>query len=308
MPSALSVGGHIVQVVVGEMDRQETEQEIQFAAALLGAARVRFASLGDLDDPKPNSVLSEERKATAYEPIHTIVVRHRSRAVDNLERTFDLMFDDGQSRLLAYPYSLYSLIRAAIESAALALWVITPNTKAARVIRSLQLTYRDTQERLQFTKLIADDADITVEQARCDGIIVRLTELKNTVGSLRQRTLTNPPKYGDVLRSLSGGGPGGGGRQQFGLDSPLVAWKISTAFIHGSSQVVQALSDFRQLTEFTDGIASAEVTPSLRVLAGTIHAAVDLITRADDRYGHLATHDYVDRPVGQESAGAAGGD
>lgn len=267
------------------------------ATLLLQIAKRQLDALTSPAPPRPGSILHEEgERHTTYEPIYTVVVQHRARATDNLERAFDLMFDAGSAQVLAYPYSLYSLIRTAIESAALALWVIDSEHKTVRVFRSLQLTYRDTNERYQFVKLVAPDAYIASERARQAKVIARLTELKDTVGALRQKPLKDPPKYTEILRAVSERTMRDD-TSRYSLASPLVIWKISSAFIHGSGQLVQALSDFRQVTEFNSGIATFEVTPSLQMLAGALHATVDLVARADRRFTQLATHDYAGRLV-----------
>ncbi len=91
----------------GVHDRQETSEDVQKAILLLRIARQRFDALAPPAPPLPGSVLHEEgRRHTAYEPIDTIVVQHRARAADNLERAFDLMFNLGEAQILAYPYSL----------------------------------------------------------------------------------------------------------------------------------------------------------------------------------------------------------
>jgi hypothetical protein len=283
--------------MIGTHDRVETEADIQKAIVLLQIAKQEFDALNAPDPPLPGSMLYEEgRRHTAYEPLDTVVIQHRARAADNLERAFDLMFDLPNAQVLAYPYALYSLIRTAIESAAVALWVIDSERKAPRVLRSLQLTYRDTVERRQFFELIAPDDYVAAELVRQSKILDRLAELKDTVGTLRQKPLTGPPKYTEILKSVSAH-TGRSGPSRYELTSPLVIWKMCSAFIHGSHQLVQALSDFRQVTEFRDGIASVEVTPSLQTLAAALHAAVTLLSRADRRFVHLATHDYGGRLV-----------
>lgn len=190
--------------VIGAHDRQETEADMQKAILLLQIAKQQLDTLTQPPPPLPGSVLDEEgRRNTAYEPIDTVVIQHRARATDNLERIFDLMFDARSAQVLAFPYSLYSLIRTAIESSALALWVIDSEHKATRVFRSLHLTYRDTNERYQFVKLVAPDVYIAAERARQVKIIARLTELKDTVGALKQKPLKDPPKYTEILRAVS---------------------------------------------------------------------------------------------------------
>lgn len=280
----------------GAHDRLESEADMQKAILLLQLAKQQLEALTPPAPPHAGSMLDVEAKHTAYEPIDTVVVQHRARAVENLERAFDLMFDMQNARVLAYPFSIYSLIRAAIESAATAFWVLESDRKANRVLRSLQLTYRDTTDRRKFIELVAPAGEVAAERSRYERILARLTELKNTVGVLKQKPLGNPPKYTRILevvseRNIRDGVAG------YSFASPLVIWKISSAFIHGSNQLVQALSDFRQVTEFKNGIATVEVTPNMQMLAGSIRVTVDLIARGDRRFAHLATHDYAGRPV-----------
>lgn len=137
---------------------------------------------------------------------------------------------------------------------------------------------------------------VASERARERKVTARLTELKDTVGQLRQKPLTVPPRYTEILKSVSTNTPHNGSAR-YSLASPLVIWKISTAFIHGSGQLVHALSDFRQVTEFQDGVATVEVKPSVQMLAGALSATVNLITRGDQRFTYLATHDYAGRTV-----------
>lgn len=72
---------------------------------------------------------------------------------------------------------------------------------------------------------------------------------------------------------------------------------MSSAFLDSSQQTVRALSDARQMDQFSDGIASFEITPNLQMLAVSIRTCVVLITKRDERYVHLATHVYANRPA-----------
>lgn len=126
--------------------------------------------------------------------------------------------------------------------------------------------------------------------------IDRLNQLKDTVGPLRQVELGPPPRYTAILTAVSPKRRDSN-RVGYEISSPLVVWKVSSAFLHGSEQVVRALSDVRQMDEFTDGVASFEITPSIQMLAVSIRTCVDLIAQLDERYIYLATHDYAGRSV-----------
>lgn len=60
---------------------------------------------------------------------------------------------------------------------------------------------------------------------------------------------------------------------------------------------MRALSDVRQMNDFTDGVASFEITPSTQMLAVSISTCVALIEQLDERYAHLARNDYAGRLV-----------
>lgn len=281
-------------IMIGEHDRQESESEEQQAIRVLQAARHQFQGLSDIiDAPRPGSVLMLEREHTAREPIDLLVMAQRSRAVENLERLFAMMIDDENRRVLAYPFSGYSLIRASIEASSVGLWLIQSDVKKTRVLRALQLSYRHAADALHLAETIADVVTIREVKEQTDRILGRLNELKDTVAPLRQSTLGPPPKYTDILKSVSRrvAGP----RSPYSINSPLVIWKISSAFLHGSDSLTRALSDMRQTADFDDGIATFEITPSLRMLASSAAICVDQLLFLDQRYTHLATHDHAGR-------------
>ncbi|WP_156475701.1 hypothetical protein [Pseudoclavibacter helvolus] len=270
---------------------------MQQAISALLLAKREFESLAEVPTPLPGSILAVEgERHTTFERIDVVSSKHRARARDNLERLFELMIDDGNARILSYPYALYSLIRTAIESAALSYWVIEPDKKASRVERCLRLTFRDTNDRYDFVASIAPASVRRAESARKTKTLTRLSELKDTVGALKQKHLSDPPRYSDILRSMSDRSRHGS-PHTFAIDSPYVVWKMSSAFIHGSGQVIDILSEMRQVTEFQDGQASAEITASYQALATATLAIVRLIYRAEVRYTYLATHDHSKRPL-----------
>ena len=280
----------------GNHDRQESDEQMQLAVRVIQEVRVRYRDLADqLPPPLSGSMLDVERAHTAREPVDTLVMTHRARASENLDRVFEMMIDDDNERLLAYPFSLYSLIRTAVEAAATSLWLIKSSKKKDRVLRALQLAYRNSQEALRFAELIKGKNGAAPARQGTAKTIDRLNQLKNTVGPLRQIELGPPPRYTAILTAVSP--KSADSNRGHELSSPLVVWSMSSAFLHGSGQVVRALSDVRQMDKFTDGVASFEITPSIQMLAVSIRTCVELIAQLDERYTYLATHDYAGRFV-----------
>ena len=282
--------------MIGNHDRQESDEQMQLGIRVIQEVRSRYRDLVDqLSPPLSGSMLDVERAHTAREPVDTLVMAHRARASENLDRVFELMIDDDNEQLLAYPFSLYALIRSAVEAAATSMWLIKSSKKKDRVLRALQLAYRNSQEALRFAELIRGRSGAAPARQGTAKTIDRLNQLKDTVGPLRQIELGPPPKYTAILTAVSPKLTGN--RAGYALSSPLVVWSMSSAFLHGSGQVVRALSDVRQTDEFTDGVASFEITPSIQMLAVSIRTCVELIAELDERYTYLATHDYAGRLV-----------
>jgi hypothetical protein len=287
--------------MIGQHDRQEAEADVQIAINYLRDVKKQYEQLGEHTAPHPGSVLHSERRHTAYTSIDTAVAELRARATDNLDQLFESMVDEENGLLLARPYAQYSMIRAVIESAATALWLIQSESKATRVLRCLQLSFRDANDRYSFSVLVRSrkkPGAVLSERERRDKVIKRLNELKDTVGQLKQRELGYPPKYTEILKSVSEAHRPKGEPATYDLTSPLVVWKVSSAFLHGNSHTVKALSDVRQLTEFTEGIAQFEVTPNLGLIAASIGTCVATLSQLDERYTYLARHDHAGRPVG----------
>lgn len=280
---------------IGDHDRQENELEVQVGVIALRTALHRFRSLPELIDPVHGSMLHSERAHTRYERSAVLVVTHRAHAMDNLRMLFAEMIDEDSNSVEAHPFAHYSLIRAAIEAAATAMWLIKNERKATRVLRALQISYRSAADDFGLIALIGERDDIREARAKRDGVVARLNELKDTLPTLRQTTLGNPPKYTEILKDVSQ--RTGGHGSPFAFNTPILVWKISSAFIHNSEGVIRAVSDVRQLTAFVDGVASFEVTPSMRLLGGFATVCMDLLEAVDARYLHLATHDYAGRPV-----------
>ena len=282
--------------LLGEYDRLESDDDLNTALRVLHIAQRKFLTREAVPAVAQGSILDEERRHTARNPIASLVLSQRARALDNIERLFDLMVDTEDGRVTAHPFAPYSLVRAVIEAAATGLWLIQTNRKADRVLRALQLEYRNTTERGRLIELFVPGADLVHEQQRAAQVVDRLNELKDTVPPLRQYALTGPPKYSAIVSAVSARDPDNGGRT-FMLNSPIMVWKSASAFIHGSDDVIRALSDVRQLHEFQSGIATFELTPSLRMLATNALVCVDLIIALEARFAFLASHDYGGRAV-----------
>lgn len=281
----------------GPHDWEETPEATQRALDRMRCARSDYRELkGWLADPLPGSMLDVEHEHTVIQPVHTLVLAHRGRARDNLEQLFEMTFDDDSGQVRARPFAPYSLLRVAVEAAATALWLVKSDRKADRVFRALQLAYWNEQETLKFMEVFKGKEDAALTRETTEKTTARLKELKDTVVPLRQEDLGSRPTSTAILTAVSvksgGDGPG------YGPASPLVVWKMSSAFLHGAQKVMGMVSNTKQVGEDNRGVAWFEITPDLRLIAIAISTCVDLPKRIDERYVFLATHDYGGRFVG----------
>lgn len=283
--------------MVGEHDKQEGDADVQEAVELLRLTQARFSVLPDtLEPPMLGSMLDCEQEFTNPMPADHIVMGHRARAYENIERVFETMLDRERGSLVAYPFSLYSMIRPAVEAAAVAMWVIKSGRKADRVFRALQVSYGEAGEALRFAELWKGKKATSKVRQSTEATRERLRKQQQKIGPIRQLELTGIPKYTDILTAVSPKTPAQQGKGYEAL-SPLMVWKVASGVLHGNSTLIRAISDIRQINDYVDGSASFEITPSWRMIAGSLYACVIQLEELDERYNLLATHNYANRPV-----------
>lgn len=277
-----------------QYENVESDEEMESANVVFNLSEMRFKELGEMADPLAGSMLDVENGHTARVPITSQVQMAAARAKDALEAFSDLTVTAGVLR----PFAHYSLIRQASEGAALAQWLLRPGVKYKRVHRSLNLEFSHDEDAREFARTYTREPR-NAASPELNRTLRRLNELKDTVSQLREMELKHIPSWTDILIDISP--PLGRTTGGHAPDSPLVVWKIASAFLHGSSTTVRMLSDLQQLTEFDERrIASMQITPSWRVLAASYGTCVQMLYDLHERYDYLATHDYGKRLVEAE--------
>lgn len=275
----------------GRYSSVESDEEMEAASTLFNVSRARFESLRDLPDPLPGSMLAIENDHTARVPITSQVQIATARAKDALEAFSDLTVTVGVLR----PFAHYSLIRQACEGVALGRWLLRPDRKYIRVNRSLNLEFTHDQDAREFAATLTRKGR-NAASPELDRTLKRLNELKDTVSQLREVKLKRIPSWTNILVDISP--PLGRTTGGHAPDSPVVVWKIASAFLHGSATTARMLSDLQQLTDFDERrIASMEIKPSWRVLAASYGTCVQMLFDLNDRYEYLATYDYGKRAL-----------
>jgi len=276
-------------------DRIEDDEELKATSAVFLVSVQRFQRLGEHPDPLPGSMLSVDDGHTARVPISTQVQMASARARDALEAFHDLTVEEVNAAATLRPFAHYALIRMACEAAGLGRWLLRPEKKYKRVHRSLNLEFSHDQDAREFSATLTRQPR-NAATPELDKFLDRLNELKNTVSQLREVELKRIPQWSDILVDISP--PLGRTTGGHAPDSPFVVWKIASAFLHGSTATMRALSDLEQLTNFgPNRMATMQLSPSWRVLAASYGTCVQMLYDLYERYEHLATHDYSHRRV-----------
>lgn len=276
----------------------ETVDEMAVATDVFRRSLERFQQLGDLPSPKEDSVLAIEDVHTQRVPISAQVLWTSARARDALEAFRDLSNAGDASAGVLRPFAHYALIRQACEAAALGQWLLRPHKKMKRVLRSLNLEFTHAHD-AHGLLVSVNRREKNTSTEQLTRTIRRLNELKSSVSQLREIELKRIPSWTDVLTDVSP--PIGKTADGHALNSPLIIWKIASAFLHGSSTSARLLSDLSQVSGFDDRrMAEMELKPSWRVLAPSFQTCVQQLLDLYERYDFLATHDYADKALSKE--------
>ncbi|WP_141387833.1 hypothetical protein [Microbacterium maritypicum] len=278
----------------GALDRQESVEQMEVGTGLFLRARERFLALSELPEAMPGSMLEKENELTTYNPLGSLVIAARVRAIDPLEMLLASILDDEREQMSARPMAMYALVRMSIEAAGVGLWLMHHSRQCERVYRSLCASFDALNEYVNFATVIGTADEVTPYVKFRKKKIERLNELKDAVGPIRKRELKPKPRLWQIMTAVSPTVPPG---VAHGPDSPYVIWKLASNFLHGSDHVVRDLSDVQQLTEWKNGHADFMLTPSWQLLASCVAACVIQIEQLDERYAHLATTAYGDRSL-----------
>jgi hypothetical protein len=186
-------------------------------------------------------------------------------ARDHLQALRALVVDAGVLHM-ATPFTLG---RAALESAAQALWLLEPDDQRERVMRRFQMAVRDAKERHAATDLLGIARPETL-QRRLD----RLADLGEAAGVTRHDVLRRAPGWAKMVHAA---GPTAGvtGEQLESL------WNIASGYAHGQSWSLLSVGSLDPLTDpeasdVTSYLITADV-PQVWTLTST---AVLLLQRA----------------------------
>jgi hypothetical protein len=223
----------------------------------------RINTAGFLVQPAPGSSLrGDDNKASPYDVSHA-VRRHLTTAVDHLGCLLVLL---GAVKLVPM-YAPFTLLRAALENACGAIWLLEPSQRPERLARRFRLALADVHHNEEAKQLAGQQGPRT-EQERKDQIhdIARRADIDDAA-------LKGSTSYSAIVRAVD---------QSSQADNLFeVAWKLCSAYAHGDMWATLSSSALTPIPGATEpGYGNFKVEASVSTLKYMTTVAVMATTRA----------------------------
>lgn len=213
--------------------------------------------------PSPGSLLAREDRHTSFSPLSYQVKWQLQICAHHLEAFDRLVQYDGTLPT----YAGYALIRAAIESAGQAHWLLQHNHSAQRVLRAIRSVWWDHIDARDFSRQRGYDDDELSTRVRAG-----LTKDLQSVKQLRQsvfdvKRLSHTDMLTDVERYLRLPDP-----------SPLTTWRLCSALTHGNGLMAANVLQRRTLDDAEPQVKT--LSPSWSVTSALIRTTLDTFDAA----------------------------
>lgn len=214
------------------------------------------------------SSLAGDRDAATYNPVPDVVRNILGVALDHLHA---LVVSVEQSNGMILAMSSFTLIRTAYEAAGTGLWLLQPQSRDERLMRSMRLTY-DNRRQVRSVQTGLGKTDPGFER-----MLGRLREQMDARDGLRGKPLKPMTSVTDRLTSVAELVP----KLIF---PPLALWQMASGVAHGNSSMMIAVLERKQVGPSDGTSADYNVTSSVVTIALFYAAALDMIEALFDLY------------------------
>ncbi|MEV5576349.1 hypothetical protein AB0L06_40490 [Spirillospora sp. NPDC052269] len=181
-------------------------------------------------------------------------------------------------------HTQYTLIRAGIENAARAVWLLQPKDRASRVTRRLVMQRNEIRAAHRLRDLLNQPGATTKQQALADLHALLATALGVTATEAEQIMKTTPASYKDMARDAA---PAAG----YTSDTAEVIWSICSALAHGDTHGTLSALD-KQVTAARSAkgndIAEIHLTSPVSGLYWCTLAATSMLSAGFELYAQRA--------------------
>ncbi|WP_143073175.1 hypothetical protein [Flavimobilis marinus] len=209
------------------------------------------------------SLLAGDDRATAYDPVSYQVRYLFMAAFDHLGMLKRALDKDGMPVVAAYP-----LVRAALESAAQALWLTTGGTRRKRVFRALHRVWNGAS--------LSDEAVRHLDPRRESSLLELRERLDQLLSASKagQRSLdVKYPSMTDIVIDA-------GRAVETHEFRPIDVWRLCSSMAHGNRSVSLMVLESRPDGPTTDIGGNFVMTTSYQVMAAFVGVVTDLLEAA----------------------------
>lgn len=219
---------------------------------LFSAAEAWKARTGRISpDPAAGSSLAGDDRATDPYYMSAAVLSLMTSAVDNFHAVHALII----SARIIHTSAPFTLLRAALENASVAVYLLAPTSRPERVERRLRLLWAEWVDAENAREAMGQGDPARHEKRRqkvmAVGRAARLSE--SAMGRLTAR----PEAYAKIV--------GGAGREAFGESAgrlAVVAWMLNSGIAHGRGWAGLAVSETEVIETTHTGLATMRMTGS----------------------------------------------
>jgi hypothetical protein len=148
VPTRNPLGGRSDTRGVTQRDQRGTFEGL---GPILHAARLRYAAVSSSPrpEPAPGSELADDDQHLPGFPGSTLMRIGLDTAIEHMHALGVLFIDAG----VAHPHVPLTLLRASLQDAAEAVWLLAPDQQDERLLRALRIWYRDFGDRAEYEKI-----------------------------------------------------------------------------------------------------------------------------------------------------------
>ncbi|TYB43859.1 hypothetical protein [Actinomadura chibensis] len=194
----------------------------------------------------------------------------------------------GTDRLVIHTHAQFTLLRAGMENAARAVWLLHPADRPGRVTRRLAMQRAEIRAAHRIRGLLSNPGAKTLQQDLTDLYALLATALGVTAAEAEKTLNKTPASYKDMVRDAA---PAAG----YSADTAELIWSACSALAHGDTHGTLSVLD-KQVTAAQSAkgnrIALARVTGSVSGLYWCTLAATSMLSAGYDLYAQRARAPY----------------
>ncbi|MGO4237703.1 hypothetical protein [Pseudarthrobacter sp. YAF2] len=257
------------------MRREDEPQEFAVAELYFGEIRswLPYRESAQPWQISAGSQLAGDDELTAPYRVSNNIANALVSAIDHLHTLDSLLIGAGASHTL----SPFTLIRGAIESAAQAAWIASPQEPQLRVTRSLSLSLKEAQDRANAYGEIASQRPqhaATLPDFKEDE-----AELNEILAKTGFSSKLKAPSSTQILKDV---------RELVPRTSVLSIWQLCSGFAHARQWASDAVLTPTTAVSLADGVTGKHNRPTMKITVWAMTAAMDLTRYSLDRYTELA--------------------